>query len=320
MVLLLGSVLKSRARPGTGHLILRKRYQARLAATAYDAVVVQPEWIMKAVEKAVWYIENHYREAVSLDKIAAAAGVSRYHLSRMFCYAVGQPVSRYLRLRRLSRAAVALAAGAPDILDLALSVGYGSHEAFSRAFKEHFRMTPEAVRARGHAENLPLTEALTMTSTASVELAEPRFETLGSLTIAGISRHYGFDVVGGIPEQWQTFAPLIPGLSDVLEPVTYGVIYNSAEDSFDYLAGVALTSDDAASAQIVRLDIAPQTYAVFDHSGHVAQLRDTCSAIWSDWLPASGREAVEAPWFERYGERFDPQTGNGGLEVWIPVR
>ncbi len=275
---------------------------------------------MKAVEKAVWYIENHYRESVSLDEIALAAGVSRYHLSRIFCYAVGQPASRYLRLRRLSRAATALAAGETDILGLALSLGYGSHEAFSRAFKEHFRLTPEEVRAHGHTDNLQLTEALTMTSTASVTLAPPRFETLGALTIAGISRHYTFDQVGGIPEQWQAFAPLIPELSDALDPVTFGVIYNGTEDSFDYLCGVILTSGDGAAAQIVRLDIEPQTYAVFEHAGHVAQLRETCNAIWSAWLPGSDREAVEAPWFERYGQRFDPQTGNGGLEVWIPVR
>ena len=159
-----------------------------------------------------------------------------------------------------------------------------------------------------------------MTSIASVTLTPPRYETLGNLTIVGISRHYAFAEVGGIPEQWQAFAPLIPRLSDTLDPATFGVIYNGTEDSFDYLTGVILTSGDGAAAQIVRLDIAPQTYAVFEHAGHVAQLRETCNAIWSEWLPGSGREAVDAPWFERYSERFDPQTGNGGLEVWIPVR
>ena len=78
---------------------------------------------MKAVEKAVWYIENHYREEISLDDLARLSGVSRYHLSRIFCYAVGQPISRYVRLRRLSRAAESLASGERDILNLALSVG-----------------------------------------------------------------------------------------------------------------------------------------------------------------------------------------------------
>jgi len=51
----------------------------------------------------------------------------------------------------------------------------------------------------------------------------------------------------------------------------------------------------------------------------VAKLRETCDAIWSDWLPSSDKTVVEAPWFERYGEQFNAVTGSGGLEVWIPV-
>jgi AraC family transcriptional regulator len=42
--------------------------------------------------------------------------------------------------------------------------------------------------------------------------------------------------------------------------------------------------------------------------------------IWNQWLPASGLRAADAPNFERYDEKFDPLTGNGGLEIWLPVR
>ncbi len=274
---------------------------------------------MKAIEKAVWYIETHYREQLTLDKVAKVAGVSRYHLSRMFCYAIGQPVSRYLRLRRLSRAAIVLAAGERDILNLALSLGYGSHEAFTRAFKAHFRMTPEQVRDEGHTENLELTEPILVDKTGATILSEPRYETLDTLSVAGISRHYPFDKVGGIPEQWQIFAEMIPRLTSTLNPQTYGVIYNSGDDSFDYLSGVAVAIDAVVPLHAVRLDLPIQKYAVFDHPGHVASLRETCNAIWAEWLPNSGKTVVEAPWFERYGDAFNPETGAGGLEVWIPV-
>ncbi len=164
-----------------------------------------------------------------------------------------------------------------------------------------------------------------MTSSVSVALAPPRFEALGALTVTGISRRYRSAESGGIPAQWQAFAPLIPRLTDAPHPVTFGVVFNTTENYFDYLSGVcrsgvSVTNGERAAVHTVRLDIAPQTYAVFEHAGHVAQLRQSCNVIWSEWLPGSGREAVEAPWFERYGESFDPQTGNGGLEVWIPVR
>ena len=44
------------------------------------------------------------------------------------------------------------------------------------------------------------------------------------------------------------------------------------------------------------------------------------NTIRSKWLPDSGHEAADAPDFERYGERFDPATGEGGCEIWIPIK
>jgi AraC family transcriptional regulator len=275
---------------------------------------------MKAVEKAVWYIENHYREEITLDDLAQIAGVSRYHLSRIFCFTVRQTISRYVRLRRLSKAATALALGAPDILDLALSVGYNSHEAFSRAFKDHFGKTPEQVRAQRHTDDLDLMEPVLMQYNKATTLPEPRNETLrNKLSIVGISRYYPFDNMAQIPDQWQSFSETLAAISSADNPTTYGVIYNGGDLSFDYLCGVELSKGAVCPENLVRLDLAPQSYLVFFHAGHVANVRDTCDAIWSDWLPASNRSVVEAPCFEKYGDSFNPVTGEGGLEIWIPV-
>lgn len=274
---------------------------------------------MKAIDKAIWYIENHYREQISLDTLADVAGVSRYHLSRIFCYAVGLPISRYIRLRRLSTAAIALAAGEADILDLALSIGYGSHESFTRAFKEHFSATPEQVRARGNTDDLNLTAAISVEQEKATNLADPRMEQLGDLNLVGISRHYPFEKVAEIPDQWQSFVPLIPQITCDSDPVTYGAIYNGGDDSFDYLSCVELPAGKEPPRTMVSLRVPPQSYLVFWHPGHVATLRETCDAIWTDWLPAFGKAVVEAPWFERYGDEFNPVTGAGGLEIWIPV-
>ena len=63
-----------------------------------------------------------------------------------------------------------------------------------------------------------------------------------------------------------------------------------------------------------------QKYAVFTHRDHISTIRRTINTIWNHWLPASGLKAADAPNFERYDENFDPLTGNGGLEIWVPVR
>jgi AraC family transcriptional regulator len=102
---------------------------------------------MNPVGKELWYIESHFAQEITLEDIAAIGGVSRFHMSRAFGYAAGRSVMSYVRGRRLSEAARSLADGAPDILAIALDASYGSHEAFTRAFRDQFGLTPEAVRA-----------------------------------------------------------------------------------------------------------------------------------------------------------------------------
>src|ERR1043165_216299 len=139
---------------------------------------------MNPAQKALWYIESNLASTLTLEEVAAIAGVSRFHLVRAFAAATGLSVMRYVRARRLTEAARALADGAPDILAVALDADYGSHEAFPRAFREHFGITPEAVRGAAQLGNLQLQEPIVMNSTVIDNLPSPRFETAKPLLVA----------------------------------------------------------------------------------------------------------------------------------------
>ncbi|RUY80009.1 AraC family transcriptional regulator, partial [Mesorhizobium sp. M7A.F.Ca.CA.003.01.2.1] len=115
---------------------------------------------MNPTEKALWFVESHLPEAISLDDVAQSSGVSRFHVTRAFGAATGRSVMGYMRSRRLTEAARKLAGGAPDILVVALDAGYNSHEAFTRAFRDQFGTTPELVRAQGSTNNLDLVEPI----------------------------------------------------------------------------------------------------------------------------------------------------------------
>lgn len=273
------------------------------------------------VERVIWYIESHYAEELTLDQIADVVGVSRFHLARAFGTATGYSVMRYLRARRLTMAATNLATGAYDsILDAALDTGYGSHEAFTRAFRETFGVTPEAVRSQRHVRNITLVEAMSMNKQADNLELESRIETRPAFLVAGLRARYGEEASAQIPSQWQQFMPYLGAIGQQLGNETYGVGYNGDDEGhIDYLSGVAVADFSDLPAELATLRIPAQRYVVFDHTDHVSTINRTWSYIWSHWLPASGYQLADAPFFEQYGETFDPVSGLGGFELWVPI-
>jgi AraC family transcriptional regulator len=271
--------------------------------------------------RALWYIESHLSGDVSLEAVADALGVSRFHLSRAFSASSGFPLALYVRARRLSEAAKALAQGAPEIVAVALDAGYGSHEAFTRAFRQHFGLTPEQLRAQGHFENLYLQEPTRMDETNITAISAPRMVKNEALLIFGLGQRYKCDSKAGIPSQWDRFLPHLGHIAGQVGKVAYGVICNSDDaGNFDYICGVRVTEFPSHPAEFTRLRIPPQTYAVFEHRDHISAIATTWAAIWNQALPDSGYQAADGPAFERYGEEFDGRTGLGGLELWVPIK
>jgi AraC family transcriptional regulator len=275
---------------------------------------------MNPAQKALWFIESHLAGELTLDGIAGVAGISRFHMVRAFAAATGLPVMRYVRARRLTEAARALAKGAPDILTLALEADYGSHEAFTRAFRDHFGLTPEAARS-ARLDTLKLQEPIIMDSTVIDNLPSPRFETSHPLLVAGLGERYTWESGAAIPGQWQRFHQSVGNIPGRIGQVAYGVCCNGDDaGNFDYIAGVEVSDFSDLPREFSSVRIPEQKYAVFAHRDHISTIRRTINTVWNEWLPASGLKAADAPSFERYDENFDPLTGDGGLEIWLPVR
>lgn len=273
---------------------------------------------MRPVERAVWYIESHLGTAMSLHDIARASGLSKFALMRKFRAATGRTVLEYARARRLSEAAKLLRAGTPRIMDVALTAGYGSHEAFSRAFSGHLGISPDEVRC-GHRFP-PLTEAVDMNRDHASPRLSPRLGDLLAFRLAGLSRRFSMENASGIPGLWQSFAPHIGSIPGEVADVTYGACYNTEGSAFDYLCGVEVRSAGDLPRGFVVLDVPASRYAIFHHAGHVTDIHALMRAIFGDWLPRSGCEAAASPVLERYGKEFDPRTGAGGFDVCVPLR
>jgi len=275
---------------------------------------------MSIADQALWVIERNSNRSLTLNAIAAACGVSRSHLANAFGTATGQSVMRYLRARRLSEAARVLAAGAPDILAVALDAGYNSHEAFTRAFRDQFALTPEAVREARSLANVPVVPPLALKAKARRILAPPRVVEQDLLRVVGLSEPCSFETTIRIPAQWQRFMPYYDAIPAKADPIPVGVSGAADEDgAFQYTCAVEVSRFGDCPEGLLQLEIAARRYAVYEHRGHVSTIYESYSAIWNEALAEGGFTMAEAPHLERHNPTFNPRTGEGGLTLWIPL-
>jgi AraC family transcriptional regulator len=92
------------------------------------------------------YVREHTDEELNREVLAAVAGFSVPHFHRIFTAHVGENIASYVRRVRLERAGQKLRMGAVDITEVALAAGYDTHAAFSKAFKQHFGLSPSEFR------------------------------------------------------------------------------------------------------------------------------------------------------------------------------
>ena len=150
---------------------------------------------------------------------------------------------------------------------------------------------------------------------------EPKIIDRDAIRLIGLEQAYDQDNKQSIPELWQRLQERLGEIPGQRSGVAYGVCETQDPDEgrFLYMAGVEVDSLETVPHGMVGKTLPAQRYAVFTHSGHISDLPKTVYTIWNKGLPDAGLEPAKAPDFEVYDRRFDPETGRGVVEVWIPV-
>ena len=269
------------------------------------------------------YIEDNLRGDIDYDIVARKAMLSKFYYFRMFQIVTGTTLAEYIRNRKMSLAAKEIKETGQRILDIALSYGYGSQEAFSRAFKAVQGITPAQVRkpAAKLKAYPPISFQLQLKGDVEMDYSIVKKDSIGLLGISRPISSQGGTNFKEIPLFWQetmqdgTWQKLMPIADDKKYPGCFGVCmnYDSSEDKFDYVIGV---SSKAESGDYKSFSIPADTYAVF---GPVAldTLQDLWKRIFSEWLPATEYEIADGPQIEYYPPTNDNQVV---CEVWIPIK
>jgi AraC-like DNA-binding protein len=101
------------------------------------------------IQRAIDFIENNLGNDISVDDIAREAAFSRWHFQIVFSSAIGETVKEYIRKRRLSNSLNLLKLTDQRLIDISLEAGFESQEAYTRAFKNQFGITPGEYRKNG---------------------------------------------------------------------------------------------------------------------------------------------------------------------------
>jgi AraC family transcriptional regulator len=285
------------------------------------------------IQKAVDYIEDHLNDELSLESVARIAGFSKWHFQKIFSASVGDSLKEYIRLRRLTKAMNELVATDKRILDISLAAGFESQEAFTRAFRVMYTMTPGEARKSGNPFNfkkLRITMEYLDHLYGGINM-EPIFKKMHEMKIIGCAGKFisitspDKNNMEIIPKLWQKYMPRRHEIKNSKSSSNLGACFELPSDGDDhsdecfYIAGTEVENFDSIPAGMEGLTVSAGEYAIFTHKGKLDTFEHTMNYIFGSWLPKSGKKLRNSPTIDFYDHRFKLNQDDSELDVWIPI-
>ncbi|WAP59958.1 AraC family transcriptional regulator [Streptomyces sp. S465] len=283
--------------------------------------------MLKRLNQAMEHIERHLDQPIDVAELARIAATSEYHLRRMFSALAGMPLSEYIRRRRLTLAGAEVLAARETLLEIAVRYGYGSGEAFARAFRAMHGVGPGEARRTGATLSSQPRMAFRLIVEGSSSMRH-RIENKPDFAVVGLKArvplvHAGpnqaiMDFVRGIdPRTLERLEKLsdqephgIVAVCDDLDP-------SRAEGTeLDYYHGVVTSA--AAPEGTTALAVPAGAWAVFTTSGPAPQaIQNLWRDVYTQWFPSNPYRGRPGP--EILRTRLSPDTTEADAELWLPV-
>ncbi|QIG40751.1 AraC family transcriptional regulator [Microbacterium sp. 4R-513] len=281
------------------------------------------------LNRVVDLVEERLTDEIDVGGLATSLGTTEYHVRRMFSSLAGMPLSEYIRRRRMTVAAAEVI-GADDLLDIAVRYGYGSTEAFGRAFRAVHGVRPGDLRRDGGPlrSQPQLRFRLTVEGNIIMDTRitdRPAFRLVGHavrvpLIHDGVNPHIQAHVAALPEAEHARLKALSSTEPSGLLQVTADVDPDYTEGTeLTYLHGVAMRDDSPVPEGLDAIDVPAGVWAVFRSAGaYPAALQSTWAATASEWFPSN-------PWRLRPGPSIvaildrSPDFRTATTELWVPV-
>jgi AraC family transcriptional regulator len=272
------------------------------------------------LERARAFVGANGADPLSLEALAAVAGLSTYHFARQFTARFGVSPMAYVREQRMALAASRLTdAKPPALVELAFDLGFESQEGFTRAFKRAHGVSPGRYRKNPVREEIAMSAATLSSLTMSpMPVAKPGFR------VAGFCGVFDEATRAQIPMLWPKLIQRLPLAGQVGDDASFGVCWPAEGEAgcFRYLAAVPIAADAPAPPGTEVKDVPAQTYLVFrqetDGTALHPQMAAAVKQIWGERVPKSGFKLANGPDIEAYPPGFEPDRPSH-VEWWIPV-
>lgn len=283
---------------------------------------------LEAFERAIIYMESHLNEQITVHEVAKASGYSYYHFTRIFQSVLGESIGNYIQKRRLSAAAQKLLYSDSKIIDIAMESGFDSPEAFSRAFKAVYQMSPTVYRRNRLDVFLGNKKAIDRDFLRHISAnltVQPKVKQTEEIYVAGI---HGAATLNNIYSLWKQFGEIqnrIPNRHPSNR--TFGICeYQEDADIANYdmelteVIGVQVTSYDNLPAGLTAKTIPAGKFAVFTHKGPLSGILKTYQYIWGTWALLTNETIDNRDDFELYDERFLGRNNDQSeVDIYIPI-
>ncbi|MDQ0796177.1 AraC family transcriptional regulator [Streptomyces sp. B1I3] len=283
--------------------------------------------MLERLNQAMEHIEARLDEPIDAADLARIAMTSEYHLRRLFSALAGIPLSEYIRRRRLTVAGAEVLAGERTLLDVAVRYGYGSGEAFARAFRAMHGVGPGEARRTGAAlHSQPrMSFRLVVEGNSSMRyriVAKEEFRVVGrkarvplvhegaNPAIGEFIRGIGRETLGRMAALSDQEPAGVVGVSDQLDP-------SRAEGTeLDYYHGVVTTREAPDDMEV--LVVPAGTWAVFENSGPFPQaLQYLWRDVYTQWFPSNPYRSRPGP--EILSVNLSEDGTRADADLWIPV-
>lgn len=284
--------------------------------------------MLKKLNDAMEYIEDHLGDAFLLADVSKHVGVSDWHFRRTFFALTNMTLQEYVKNRRLSEANRELLQGAP-VTDTAYKYGYQSLDGFTRAFKKWSGILPSQAAKEKQCKNC---EKLQFVVTVKGgKWMEYRIVEMPEFVFAGVSKRVPMQFEGvnlAILSLAQSITQEqrdeMHRLQNIQPHEIVNVSYESDTDflreegELTHMIGV-LTTETEISDILTKRPMPAQSWAVFPNEGDFPSvMQDTMARIYSEWLLSSDYELASSLSFSF--TKMDEANENWAYsEIWIPV-